>query len=1005
MPTSPEFEKHYRALNPEQKKAVDTIDGPVMVIAGPGTGKTQILTLRIANILLRTDTQPENILALTFTEGGAHNMKKRLAEIMGARAYKLNIHTFHGFCNELISRFPERFPRIVGGTPITDADQLLLIEEILAGGIYSFLRPYGDPLYYVKKILSAIQALKRDAVSEEKFLALVKEEEKRFGEIPDLYHEKGAHKGKMKGAYKDIEGKIMKNGELASVYRAYQKRLFDDHHYDYDDMIVETVIALEHDPDFLLQLEEEYHYILADEHQDTNNAQNRVLELLSGFHAEPNLFIVGDEKQAIFRFQGASLANFIYFKDKFPGVTLISLEENYRSTQHILDSAHALISHTEGDQSLRKKLRSQGGEGEHIRLLTFTNAESEAAYIARRTKELVAEGVSPDEIAVIYRNNSDATPFIRAFAQDEMPFTLVSEQHILDDNDIAALLALLRAVCDPADNEAIGRVLFVPCLRLDPLDAFRLSAYASDHRIPLSRLLDHPELKEAGLGAPEAMTFLAHKLRQWGAVAKNKSLLETLDTVIAESGFIECLLEGKGSLDRILRLEHFLFIARRLVESKHRAQLSDFLRHIEVIETHGIMKGGGRVPETGVRLMTAHKSKGLEFTHVFITGAYDGHWGGRRAHSSFKTTLVLSPLSGDNGSADDERRLFYVALTRAKKSATITYPLHRDDGKELHPSQFIEEITPLHIKVLDTSVWEMAYRNDHEKRHAPAKNFGPELAEREYLRKRFIESGLSVSALNNYLECPWQYFFRNLVRLPESQEKFALYGTVIHQTLERFFRKWKDEGRDPGADFLMERFHYFMERVPIAEKEHSELLQKGEKTLPGYYERYHNEWNTNIQCEFPIKGVEIAVADGEAVTPILLRGTLDKVEFEGGNNVNVVDYKTAKPKTRNVIEGNTKDADGNYRRQLTFYKLLLDHYDDGKFIMDSGEIDFIEPDKAGKYHKERFTVSKEEVRALEEEVKRVAGEILSFGFWDKRCEKEDCKYCTLRESISGSQKC
>ena len=299
------------------------------------------------------------------------------------------------------------------------------------------------------------------------------------------------------------------------------------------------------------------------------------------------------------------------------------------------------------------------------------------------------------------------------------------------------------------------------------------------------------------------------------------------------------------------------------------------------------------------------------------------------------------------------------------------------------------------------NAWESHYRGDHKKRHAPPANFGPELAEREYLSQRFLENGLSVSALNNYLECPWQYFFRNLVRLPESQEKFALYGTVIHHTLKQFFRKWKEGGKDPGEGFLMERFHYFIERTPIAEKEYSELLKKGEKSLPGYYAQYHEEWNTNIQCEFPVKGVELEIRVGEKITPILLRGTLDKVEFEGGNKVNVVDYKTAQPKTRNVIEGNTKDADGNYKRQLIFYKLLLDHYDDGKFVMETGEIDFIEPDKKGKYHKEKFVVSKEEVALLEDEVRRVAGEILSFGFWDKRCDQEDCRYCKLRAPIIG----
>ncbi|OGZ05978.1 MAG: hypothetical protein A3C93_05785 [Candidatus Lloydbacteria bacterium RIFCSPHIGHO2_02_FULL_54_17] len=1013
MPSSPAFEKRYHELNPAQKAAVDAIEGPVMVIAGPGTGKTEILTLRIANILLKADTQPENILALTFTEGGAFAMRKRLAELMGARAYKLNIHTFHGFCNELISRFPERFPRIVGGTPITDADQLLLIEEILETRAFPLLRPYGDPTHNVKKILSAIQALKRDAVSDKAFAAIIREESEQFAATPERFNEKGPHKGKMKGVWMRVEERIAKNEELARIFAAYEERLAQAHHYDYDDMIVEAVRALKEDGDFLLMLQEEYQYILADEHQDVNNAQNSVLELLSGFHEHPNLFIVGDEKQAIFRFQGASLENFTYFRERFPDVTLVSLTENYRSTQHILDRAHTLMSHASGDRELRKELRAQSGEGARIRIAAFPDADAEAAFVASEARRLVSEGVSADEIAVIYRQNDDAAPLIRALERDETPFSLLSEQHILDDEDILALMAILRAVEDPSNDDALGRLLFVPCLRIPPIDAFRLMGYAADRRIPLSRLIEMSTPRDLPLADPARPPSLARLLHQWGSVAKRRSLLETLDIIIAESGFLEYLIQESGSLDRIERLEHFLDIAKRLVASKRRGVLADFLRHIDVLLAHGVVKGGGRTPLHGIRLMTAHKSKGLEFTHVFVVGVFDGHWGGRRAHSSFRTTLVDSPLSGGDDTEGDERRLFYVALTRAKRSVTLTYPRAKGDGKELHPSQFTAEMDPAHLEEIDIASWEKRWGEGHHLRHAPRKNFGPELAERTFLAKRFLESGFSVSALNNYLACPWQYFFRNLVRLPESQEKFALYGTVVHETLEAFFRRWKEAGEDPGVDFLMERFRFFMERVPASEGDYRDMLAKGEKALPGYWKTYHAKWNTNIQCEFKVKGVELdlppelasdpafppSVLEDGKLPKLLLRGTVDKLEFEGGDRVNVVDYKTAQPKSRNEIEGKTKNSEGDYKRQLVFYKLLLDLYDDGKWKVETGEIDFIEPDKSGKYHKEKFPVTKEEVEELKGVVLRSAMDILTFAFWEKHCEEEECRYCQLRKSI------
>ncbi len=1005
MPTTFQFQEAYQALNTYQRKAVDTIDGPVMVIAGPGTGKTQILTLRIANILLKTDTQPENILALTFTEAGAYAMRKRLVKMMGTRAYKITITTFHSFCNELIAQYPERFPRIVGGLPVTDADQVGIIRDILDAGGYELLRPYGDPSYYVTKILRTIQTLKREAVSVEQFEKICNQETELLAGTPDLYHEKGAHKGKMKGEYKKIEESIARNKELLETYRGYQKELGARKCYDYDDMIVEVVAALERDENFRLILQEQYQYILADEHQDTNNAQNRILELLSSFHASPNLFIVGDEKQAIYRFQGANLSNFLYFHGKFPEAILISLEDNYRSKQEILDAAHSLILHASGDRALRKELRAAKGGGEKIHVAEFPDEMSEHAFVQHCVEELLASGVEADEIAIFYRNNNDALPLLRLFEKINVPFTVLSETHLLTDDDIASFVLLLRAVNAPGLDQSVAPILYLPYLGIHPIDAFRIIAYANDHRRSLVRLLDDEEgLLAAGVGEVSKIRTLAHKLHQWASVARSKSLLETLDTVLAEeeSHFIGHLLFQPGSLDRVEKLEQFINLAKSLLQSHRRFQLADFLAYLDTLEAHELrVQSKGHALPRGVRLMTAHKSKGLEFDHVFIVGANEGHWGGKRNVTHFKTTLVESPLSAvEKGTDDDERRLFYVALTRARLSATITYPRTNAEGKELHPTRFIEEIDPAVRDVLSVNDFVERVRTSSTligARHTAKKNFGPEIAEHDYLQKRFLEQGLSVSALNNYLECPWQYFFRNLVRIPEGQDKFALYGTAVHKALEAFFVRWREEANDPGEEFLMERFHFFLERMPLAEGEYNELVKKGKASLPGYYRAYHKNWETNVQCEFSVRGIHLDITHNGETTPLLLKGNLDKVEFiNETHRVNVVDYKTAKPKSRNVIEGNTRSSDGSYKRQLVFYKLLLNHYDNGKFQMESGEIDFTEPDDNGKYHKEKFIITNEEVNALEIEVKRIAEEILNLSFWDKSCEKEKCQYCVLR---------
>src|SRR3989344_2490268 len=337
------FDELYKKLNKEQREAVDAIEGPVMVIAGPGTGKTQILTLRIANILRKTDVPLDAILALTFTEAGESAMRKRLVSTIGSPAYRVGIFTFHSFCNDIIKRFPEEFPRIIGSTNVSDIDKIVIIKDLIEKTPLKLLRPYGDTFYYLHPTRQKISELKRENISPNEFSRLAAEKDKELKNVPDLLHKKGAYKGKMKGKYETMQKSIEKNKELLKLYVAYEKVLAERKLYDYEDMILEVIRSLEKKEDFRLRLQEEYQYVLADEHQDANNAQNKLLELLVSFHQNPNLFIVGDEKQAIYRFQGASLENFLYFQKKYKGARVIELVENYRSTQTILDAAYSIM--------------------------------------------------------------------------------------------------------------------------------------------------------------------------------------------------------------------------------------------------------------------------------------------------------------------------------------------------------------------------------------------------------------------------------------------------------------------------------------------------------------------------------------------------------------------------------------------------------------------------------------------------------------------------------------
>ena len=1033
---SDKFQKDYERLNPEQKKAVDAIEGPVMVVAGPGTGKTSILTLRIANILRQTDTASDSILALTFTESGAHAMRRKLVDIVGTTGYKVNINTFHGFCNDIIKQYPERFPRIIGSAAITDVDQIAIMEQIiLADTTLEALKPYGDPLFDVRPVLGEIRSLKREAIDVDDFEKSIHKQEKDFEAIPDKVHVKGAHKGKMKGDFIKLGEQIEKNKELHRLYRAYEDSLRTQKLYDFEDMIVEVVKTLRKDSDLLLILQETYQYILADEHQDANNAQNTILELLSHFHDEPNLFIVGDEKQAIFRFQGASLQNFLYFKKLYPHALLIHLESNYRSTQTILDASHALISNNilpDGEKRLplrAAKTVGAGGahvsESELIHVYEFSNTDIEHMFVALDIESQIKNGADPEEIAVLYRDNKDAFPIAQALGKRGLPFRIESDNDILKDVHIRKLLRIFEAVQDLASEDRLAKLLFVDFLannfQIEPRDVYEILAERrADPRSP--RKLSHL--------VKEHWSDLSAMLSSWATAAHNTPFLELFERIVRESGFLANALVSDASLERLATLEAFFTEVRRMAGAKKEYYLDDFMTHLERVREHGILtKTGKGIMKKGIRLMTAHRSKGLEFDYVYIVGVCDGHWGNKSRRTFFNTAVTPATTSAgaSQGHIDDERRLFYVALTRAREGVTITYAKTesagdgKDGGRERLPSQFIGEIGDSLKKVHDVDEIasiekKLGSVTEHHFAAVPdaassvsAQPLGHDVRDRDYLRQLFMDQGLSVTALNNYLRCPWEYFFVNLIRLPKAQNKHQMYGTAVHGTLETFFNKYRED-EDMSKAELLALFESNLAKMPLSGADFEPTLEKGKRALGGYFEAYKGQWPRALITEYSIRGVHFPID----TINILLTGKLDKIELGNDRDVNVVDYKTGPPRSRNEIEGKTKNADGNYKRQLVFYRLLLDSMDDNrqdkkqdkKYRMISGELDFIEPNEQGIYKKEKFDVRDEDVAELRQTIERVAREILDLTFFNYSaqavkggCGEKDCEYCELAQYI------
>lgn len=991
------YRKLYDQLNAEQKKAVDTIEGPVMVVAGPGTGKTQILTLRIANILLKTQINASNILALTFTQAAATNMRERLHAIIGHEAHHVQIFTFHAFCSHLIEEHPDDFWDMLGMQLISDVEKAKIIESVIDAHPFAHIKPFKKPHHYVSDAMRAISDLKREGVSPEEFKTMIDSAQVAFDATPDK--ESTRSPGVLKLAFKSMQSHIQKNTDLQMLYEEYEKTLAETDRFDYDGLIMAVLSKLRDDADFRLRIMEQYQYILVDEHQDSNNSQNKIITYLTSFHDNPNIFVVGDEKQAIFRFQGASVENFRSFKKTYPGATIITLVENYRSHQTILDSAISILG--TDDQHLHAEKRT---DVHPIQIIAIANPLDEIVVLTKNIKAALDRGVNPHEIAVLTRNRSHAKSVLQALMDASIPAYADLAEDVLEEPITEKLLILLRAIHEYADDEALFRAFHLDVFGLPPYELYKLSQAASKKRKSLAELLASVSLMEE-IGITQAARFhdLFTQLGHFYVLSHNESLNGVLHTIVRDSGFLRYMLKSKNPI-LVTAPIRALFDQVQTLDKDHLWKLSHFFEYLEKLKEHGIrLKVGIKLEQKNkVQILTTHSAKGLEYEVVCIPFATDAVWGTKSIRSLFKLPAeVYGSSSGREDSDDeaDERRLFFVAVTRAKSRVIISYATQNHDGKATIISRFASSIKPelvTHESVSASGETQaLVIRTEPDEKQAFL----------EFVQSSFASYGLSVSALNNYLQCPWKYFYVNLVRVPSGKETPLMFGNAIHNALSLFYIHYKDSG-DKSLDYLLEAFEKSALQQEFTTSELGDVLVHGKVILTAYFKRYEDDMSRMVRVKYRIPDARLLLTPGtdDCVKAVKLTGEIDIVNYldTSMTQVEVIDFKTGRAKSRNEIMGKTQDADGNYYRQIVFYKLLLSLVQP-KWRMKLGTLDFVEADKNEKFHRESFEVLDEEVEALKNTIALASEDIQRLGFWEKTCGEQDCTWCAMRQSLAEKQ--
>lgn len=1014
-------------LNLAQNSAVETVDGPLMTIAGPGTGKTQLLSARVGSILEKTDLLPENILCLTFTDAATVAMRKRLIKFMGAMAHRVPIFTFHSFCQKVITDYQNEMG-IISLEPISELESIQYYNKIIDQfELGHLLKNYKVPYYYRKDLKDLNRLLKQERFTKESLFKLI---DKQIEQLPFdervLY--KRAYKGNKAGDINqtNFNKALEKLNKLKLATQAcydYRQQLSENGRYDFDDMIIWVIDFLKANEYALLRYQEQYQYIMVDEYQDTNKAQNDLMLLLASYWESPNLMVVGDDDQSIYRFQGANVENLHDFERRFAAhLQKVVLSENYRSSQAILDSSSWVINKNTTRLIHDKRLVAKNPDlqsNEAPLVVECTNPMYEAAFIVNEIRKAMAEGVPLSEMAVIYRNHAQVD-FLKAYLESKnISYYLKKRTDVLGLPLITNIVELLYYIRDEKNKpysaeHRLFKILHYDFWEIAPADLAKLAFYIKQEKLSwrdaINGIQENTKLAEiVSKDSYVKIIKLASDIEYWIGKAFNFTLQQLLEKVIAKGGILSFVLQSVNKLFMLQALQTFFDYLKEETRKRPTLTLEGFLQNIKLMQDNAIALEAEEIIEKGdgVNLLTAHASKGLEFEMVFVMGCNDKFWDKSKDRLPFNIREVIVPASADS-LLEENRRLFYVACTRAKSSLNITYNNTdlslKDQQESVFVTEFLESGIPQKIKAEIEPEQIMEIQASLFGADISDKDFEP--IDKEFLNKFTENYVLSATHLDNYLDCPVKFYYRNLLQIPSAKTGPLSFGNAIHRALELFFKTMlkHPQKQYPSLEQMVQWFRFDLEKHAdsFTPEDFARTLEYGsEKVLPQLYNTFLPEWEENKHREPEKNLVDIVVNN------VPIKGKLDQLVFQDSHSVNVIDFKTGKFNSEKkktlkppVIGADPEKANfeelygGNYWRQVAFYHLLINNDKFHNYKTISGEMFFVEPDAKGNFVREKIFIQPEEIKFMEHLIADVYGKIKNHEF-SKGCGKKDCEWCNF----------
>lgn len=933
--------------NSKQQQAIDILNGQVMLLAGPGTGKTFTVIHRIEK-MLADGVEPSSILCLTFSDAAASEMRQRLIKKMGVVASAVDIYTYHSFCNDLIKTYPDKFEMTSGVKLITDAEKISIMKECIDDANLEFFVPSrADRYFFTKNFISYVEKLKTQRVSKDEYMACIDTNPMlmpRYKELEsEIYEREQAGNTKNKTRYNELEKiktNIEKAKELWTLFELYSTKMINKNLIDFSDMINLVLTSFEEDSQFLSEVSNKYKYFLVDEYQDTNDLQNQIIFNLLDGNDEKNIFVVGDDDQIIYGFQGAKSDNIENFLTKYPNTTVICLEENNRSTQTILDFSNLIVNQDENrlennlyfkeKYNISKKLTAKNPKiivkDKKIKRIQFGEILQEFNYIVDDIKTLIESDFAPktdedkidySQIAIISKKRAELQTFAELLKGKNIPFQIDEGKSIFAIRSTILIYFYIKAMNNylTSSDKLFGLLLSEP-FKIDQQDYNKIleekrlwKKDESSDFITLMRNLN-------GWKNPEKITKFLETFDYLQDYASSNNLRNAVVEIINRTGLLTYFYKsGKNRSENLAGIRKIISEATDFQNSDSTKNLSDFVKYLDdCFENEiDINLDKDSVVQNAVQLMTYHGSKGREFEYVYLPNLISSNWEDFRMSGEYKLiTEDVPDKDAAQAKKDSELlKLLFVGITRAKHTLTISFA-DSNNGKAQQITKYLE---PTANYDFDSEQFECSADDLTTEfyRSVSSDVFDNQKAFKNEIEERVKSVVLSPSRLNDYLSCPRKFFYVKVlgIDVEEADWDGANFGTLIHSLLERAVKVAK-ESAYPTLEEILEKFRLGMDGMKFSsEAKKEKYFKQGQKLLTNYYPYFSQIPISRItDIEFSFYGVDV---DGDFIT-----GKIDRIEKNSDGTFELYDYKTGNYTSEKKIAPNEEKQ--NYFNQLCFYK-------------------------------------------------------------------------------------